>query len=286
MTLPLPIRDPGESADQAFNVPLEPDIFDSVHGIATAQIRALTPARIFQRRSGTSLATSELLSFQLDLGRARDAVQAALQPASFLPELNRALSGRASAVLLHSAARDRREYLQRPDLGRVLDAASAGVLQQRARSIAPAVDRSSLAIVIADGLSALGVERNACPLVAALLPLLPADAWQLQPVCVVEQGRVAVGDEIGQLLRADMLLMLIGERPGLSSPDSLGAYITWKPLLGRNDAERNCISNIRAGGLVPELAAMRIAALMQEATRLQLTGVALKESSLPLEAGQ
>lgn len=286
MTTPLSIGPPAASAEPDLRSQPGSTFLAPTAGIAIAQIRALTPARIFQRRAGSSLATNELLSFQLDHARARDAVHAVLQPASFLPELTGVLSGRAPAVLLHSAAHHRQEYLQRPDLGRVLDAASADVLQQRARSNAPAAGLRRLAIVIADGLSALAVERNACLLVAALLPQLPANAWHLLPVCVVEQGRVAIGDEIGNLLGADILLMLIGERPGLSSPDSLGAYITWQPRTGRTDAERNCISNIRAGGLVPDLAAERIASLIMQATRLRLTGVGMKESSLSIEEGQ
>ena len=208
-----------------------------------ARLRQLTPARIALRRSGISLATGEVLEFQLAHGRARDAVHAPLQPAMLLAALRK--FGGPEPILLHSAAPDRPTYLKRPDLGRKLNEASRKRLETLAN------EPCELAIVVADGLSALAVDRNANPLLAELLPLLKLTfpAMKLAPICVVEQGRVAIGDEIGNLLSASLVIVLIGERPGLSSPDSLGAYITWQPQPGRTtDAERNCISNIRAGG--------------------------------------
>ena len=233
-----------------------------------ARLRKLTPARIALRRSGISLATSEVLDFQLAHGRARDAVHTPLQPATLMAML-RNLGGR-EPVLLHSAAPDRPTYLKRPDLGRKLSEASRKRLETLAN---PACD---LAIVLADGLSALAVERQAEPLLAELLPSI--SDLQLAPICVVEQGRVAVGDEIAHLLHASLAIVLIGERPGLSSPDSLGAYITWQPQPGRTtDAERNCISNIRAEGLSCPQAAARLLHYIREARQKRLTGVALKD---------
>jgi len=250
--------------------PLE---LDEANPQQTAYLKSLTPARVAQRRTGISIATSELLSFQLAHGRARDAVHAALQPASLLAEIQR-LQPATPPILLHSAAPDRQTYLQRPDLGRKLSEISRQRLEELA--IPPASD---LAIVIADGLSALAVERNAAPLLAELLPHLAAENWNLAPISIVQQGRVAIGDEIAHAFRASLVVVLIGERPGLSSPDSLGAYITWAPRPGRTDAERNCISNIRSGGLDYRQAAARLLFYLNTARRLQLTGVALKETA-------
>jgi ethanolamine ammonia-lyase small subunit len=190
------------------------------------------------------------------------------------------------AVCLKSAARNRAEYLRRPDLGRRLSPGSRTALEQvgeptqgqdRAWNGAP-----RLIIVIADGLSAIAPERHALPLLDALLPML--EGWKIGPVVVAEQARVAIGDEIGELMRAELMLLLIGERPGLSSPDSLGVYITWAPRVGRSDAERNCISNIRPEGLSYGLAARKIAGYLTEARRRQLTGVALKEDLPQIKA--
>jgi ethanolamine ammonia-lyase small subunit len=214
-------------------------------------LRELTAARIALGRAGHSLPTRELLAFQMAHARARDAVHRALDPQVF-----------ETGVRLHSAARDRAEYLRRPDLGRKLSADST----------AEHGDWDGV-IVIADGLSATAVNRHARPLMDALLPLL--DGWRIAPVCIVEHARVAIADEIGEKIGAALSLILIGERPGLSSPDSLGAYLTWSPRVGRTDAERNCVSNIRPEGLDPVLAAQRIAMLMRAARDRRLTGVEL-----------
>jgi ethanolamine ammonia-lyase small subunit len=241
-----------------------------------ARLRQLTPARIALRRSGISLATDEVLEFQLAHGRARDAVHAPLQPATLLAALRN--FGVPEPILLHSAAADRPTYLKRPDLGRKLNEASRKRLEAFANE--PCDPNFGLAIVIADGLSALAVERHAEPLLAELLPALlqVVPAMKLAPICVVEQGRVAVGDEVAHLLSAELAIVLIGERPGLSSPDSLGAYITWQPQPGRTtDAERNCISNIRAEGLSYALASTRLLHYVREARQKRLTGVALKD---------
>jgi ethanolamine ammonia-lyase small subunit len=230
-----------------------------------SKLRAYTNARVGLRRAGTSLATNELLDMAQCLAEARDAVHAELSPVSLSQQLKeRGLR----AIPLKSGARDRAEYLRRPNLGRQLSVESRAVLEQTESK------PESLVIVIADGLSAIAAERHAVPVIDALLLLL--DGWQIGPVVIAEQARVAIGDEIGERLKASVTLLLIGERPGLSSPDSLGAYITWAPRVGRSDAERNCISNIRPEGLSYALAAMKIAGYLTEARRRQLTGVALK----------
>jgi len=226
-------------------------------------LRSFTPARVAMGRSGHSWPTAELLRFQLDHARARDAVYQELDPANIcIPH-----------VLLRSAARDRVMYLRRPDLGRVLSPDSHGLLQR---------GDYDAAFVIADGLSATAVHHHAVPLLDALLPRLRAESWVLAPLKVVLQGRVAVGDEIGERLGARLVVVVIGERPGLTSPDSLGVYLTWDPRPGRTDAERNCVSNIRTEGLSYSAAAHKIHFLMREARTRKLSGVALKEDA-PLE---
>jgi ethanolamine ammonia-lyase small subunit len=219
-----------------------------------------------------SLETRELLDFQRAHALARDAVHGRLDAAALAVDLERATQ--LEVVCLHSACSDRATYLQRPDLGRRLDEASRERLAERAEGFGRADAGCELAVIVADGLSALAVERHAVPLLIELLPRL-AD-WAIGPIVVVEQGRVAIGDEIGLALRAQISVVLIGERPGLSSPDSLGAYITWEPRPGRSDAERNCISNIRAEGLSYGQAAEQLRSLLTEARRRRLTGVALK----------
>lgn len=239
-----------------------------------AKLRALTPARVGLGRTGVSQQTRDLLDFQRCHALARDAVHARLEAAALAATLAQ-LSGR-EVVRLHSAAPDRATYLQRPDLGRQLNEASRRLIESQPGDC-------ELALIVADGLSALAVERHAAPLLAELLPRL-AD-WRLAPLCIVEQGRVAIGDEIGAALGARLAVVLLGERPGLSAPDSLGVYITWNPRAGRTDAERNCISNIRGGGLGYVGAAEQLAALLAEARRLQLTGVALKSGPPQLLEG-
>jgi ethanolamine ammonia-lyase small subunit len=238
-------------------------------------LRAFTAARIALGRAGGSVPTQPLLEFQLAHARARDAVARELDEAA----LERTLREAGWEVLrLHSAAPDRRTFVQRPDLGRILSDASKATLE--ARSHAP----HDAALVIADGLSALAVERHAPPLLERLRPRLADAGWRLAPVCVVRQGRVAVGDEIGALVAAALAVMLIGERPGLSAPDSLGVYLTWDPLPGRTNAERNCISNIRPEGLGYALAAHKLFHLMTAARQRRLTGIGLNEDAPPLPA--
>ena len=237
------------------------------------ELRRLTPARIALGRTGTSLPTSAQLDFQFAHAQARDAVHLPFDHAGLSAQLNE--RGRET-LLLHSAATDRNSYLQRPDLGRKLSDASAQSLRDYAEAHPGGVD---LAIVVADGLSALAVHRHTLPFLTRLEEQMSADGWSLAPVVLVEQGRVAIGDEIGQLLGAKMVVMLIGERPGLSSPDSLGLYFTYNPKVGLTDAYRNCISNVRLEGLSYGMAAHRLLYLMREACRRQLSGVNLKDEA-------
>jgi len=226
-------------------------------------LRSYTPARIGLERTGVSLATGPLLDFQLAHARARDAVHAAMDVRMMCDELRR---HGLPVLALKSQAGDRSTYLRRPDLGRRLSENSATVLKP---------GEYDVVFVVADGLSALAVEKHALHLLRTILPMIAG--WRLAPVCVVEQGRVAVGDAIGEALHAPLAVMLIGERPGLSSPDSLGVYITWEPRSGRKDAERNCISNIREEGLSYAAAASRLHYYMDEAARRHMTGLGIKD---------
>jgi ethanolamine ammonia-lyase small subunit len=236
-------------------------------------LRSYTPARIALRRTGVSLATTEILDFQLAHAQARDAVHATLAPQNLTHRLRTEIPSLTTPILtLTSAAPDRATYLRRPDLGRTLAPASAALLHS---------SPCDIVLVIADGLSATAIEHHAVPLLAAFLPTLPP-SQTLGPLCIATQARVAIADHIGSLLHAQLSIVLIGERPGLSSPDSLGVYITWNPVPGRTDADRNCISNIRAAGLNYTTAAARIAFYCAEAHRLHLTGTALKETTPPL----
>ena len=237
------------------------------------QLRRLTPARIALGRTGTSMPTSAQLDFQYAHAQARDAVHLPFDHAGLSSQL--AECGYES-VLLHSAATNRDSYLQRPDLGRKLSDESAQILRNHASAHPGGVD---LVIVVADGLSALAVHRHTVPFLARMREQIEVDGWTVSPVILVEQGRVAVSDEIGELLGAKMVVILIGERPGLSSPDSLGLYFTYNPKVGLTDAYRNCISNVRLEGLSYGMAAHRLLYLMREACRRQLSGVNLKDEA-------
>jgi ethanolamine ammonia-lyase small subunit len=241
-------------------------------------LRRFTEARIGLGRAGAALPIAEVLKFSMAHAQARDAVTT---PIDWCP-IESALGDLGlETVRIESAAGDRDTYLRRPDLGRRLSAASRERLAGRA---GPSPD---LLIVVADGLSSTGVAANAAAVIAALLPLAQKSGWSLGPVLLAVQGRVALGDDAAELLGARSVLVLIGERPGLSSPDSLGAYLTWAPKVGRKDGERNCISNIRRGGMSADEAAFKSHWLLREAMRRQLTGVALKdESSYLLDVGK
>ncbi|NWE40097.1 ethanolamine ammonia-lyase subunit EutC [Pseudomonas yamanorum] len=237
------------------------------------ELRRLTPARIALGRTGTSIPTGAQLDFQFAHAQARDAVHLPFDHAGLSSQL--AERGRDS-LLLHSAAVDRHSYLQRPDLGRRLSDESAQTLRDYADANPGGVD---LAVVVADGLSALAVHKHTLPFLTRMEEQTHAEGWSLSPVILVEQGRVAVADEVGQLLGAKMVVILIGERPGLSSPDSLGLYFTYNPKVGLTDAYRNCISNVRLEGLSYGMAAHRLLYLMREACRRQLSGVNLKDEA-------
>lgn len=237
------------------------------------ELRRLTPARIALGRTGTSMPTRAQLDFQYAHAQARDAVHLPFDHTALSSQLTE--RGRES-LLLHSAATDRNSYLQRPDLGRKLSDESAQTLRDYARANPGGVD---LAVVVADGLSALAVHRHTLPFLARMEEQTAIEGWSLSPVILVEQGRVAVADEIGELLGAKMVVILIGERPGLSSPDSLGLYFTYNPKVGLTDAYRNCISNVRLEGLSYGMAAHRLLYLMREACRRQLSGVSLKDEA-------
>ena len=236
------------------------------------RLRRFTPARIGLARAGAAVTTAELLAFQLAHAQARDAVHAPFDAAKVTADL---AARRYGVVSLASAASDRDAYLMSPHLGRKLEDASRWRLAELACDFA-----CDLVLVVADGLSAVAVQRHAVPLIDALAARLGKEI-KIGTVAVVERGRVAIGDEIGAALNARLALVLIGERPGLSSPDSLGAYLTWAPKAGRTDAERNCISNIRPQGLGYEDAAAKLAYLIAEALRRELTGVMLKDETGP-----
>lgn len=233
------------------------------------KLRALTPARIGLARAGSAVATPDHLRFQLAHARARDAVYDRLDAAPLLEALR---ARGMEALHLASAAGDRETYLLRPDLGRRLDDRSCAMLAGIGRGC-------DVALVLADGLSARAVAQHALPLVDRVLRDFARRQWRAGPIAIVEQGRVAIGDDIGHRLDAALAIVLIGERPGLSAPHSLGVYITWAPAPGRSDAERNCISNIHADGLSYDEAAARLLHLCTEARRRRLTGVALKDET-------
>lgn len=225
-----------------------------------AALRAATSARIGLGRAGAGLPTAPMLAFQLAHARARDAVEAGLDVARLQAEIA------LPSLVTRSAAPDRAAYLRDPDLGRRLAPDAAALPPGEA----------DLAIVAADGLSAVAVQAHAPAVIAALAKALPS--WRLAPVVIARQARVALGDPIGEALGARAVVVLIGERPGLSAADSLSAYITFDPRPGRLDSERNCVSNIRAGGgLAPAAAAAKIAWILTEARRLGFTGVRLKD---------
>ena len=236
-----------------------------------ADLRKLTPARVALGRSGGSLPTRALLGFMLDHARARDAVHAVFDAAALISDL---ADVGLEAVVVSSRVGNRQDYLRRPDLGRQLDQASLRLLQSRKRAAA-----CPLAIVIGDGLSPTAVHAHAVGLLRNLLPRLAADGAGVGATVVASGARVALGDEIGALLKARIVLVLIGERPGLSSPDSLGAYLTFNPGIGRTDADRNCVSNIHGDGLSYDEAAFKIGWLIREGLRREVTGVALKDES-------
>jgi ethanolamine ammonia-lyase small subunit len=247
-----------------------------------AMLRQFTDARIALGRAGVSLPTAAHLDFQLAHAKARDAVHLALDVAQLANTLNAELQDQpAPCLTLHSAAPDRTNYLQRPDLGRRLDAAARDTLDAlKTSKQAPSPRPYDLAFVVVDGLSALAIEQNAAPFLIALQARLATENWSIAPICIVEQGRVAVGDEVAERLGAKMVVVLIGERPGLSSPDSMGLYLSWMPRVGLPDASRNCISNVRPAGLGLDEAAGKLHYLLSQARQRQMSGVNLKDETV------
>lgn len=236
-------------------------------------LRDYTPARVALNRAGDSIAVSELLEMRLAQARARDAIHCSMDVNQLRFEL---ASTGLPCLTVRSAAQTRAEYLRRPDLGRRLHSESRAVLEAHRAGLDHGFD---VVFVIADGLSALAVHHHVPAVLNELLPPLREAGWRIGPLVLAEQARVAVGDEIGSILHARMVVVLIGERPGSSSPDSLGAYLTWEPRPGRTDAERNCISNIRHEGLSYSFAAHKLLYLMTAARTRHLSGVPLKEDA-------
>jgi ethanolamine ammonia-lyase small subunit len=233
------------------------------------QLRNFTRARIALGRVGSSLPTREVLDFGMSHAMARDAVHTPLDAQALCADLTQR---GFETLLVQSAAPDRPTYLLRPDLGRKLSKSGVAMLHSLR------LGECDIAFVIGDGLSSMAVSNHAVAVMEQMRVLLPSQ-WRMAPVVVATQARVALSDEIGALLKARVVVMLIGERPGLSSPDSLGIYITYAPEVGRQDSERNCISNVRPEGLDYPLAARKTLWLVNESLRLKLSGVGLKDES-------
>ena len=232
-------------------------------------LRRLTAARIGLTRTGASLATGPLLDFKLAHARARDAVREPLDEARLTADI--AALG-LPVVAVASAAADRQRYLMRPDLGRRLAPGAEATL-------APHGSSFDVVFVVADGLSARAVQTHAKPVLADVLPRLRVEGWRIAPLVIARHGRVAIGDEIATALSADCVVVLIGERPGLTAPDSMGAYLTWQPGLRTTDADRNCISNIRPEGIGYGDAAFKLAYILRSMRARRLSGVQLKDDS-------
>ncbi|WJV52545.1 ethanolamine ammonia-lyase subunit EutC [Prodigiosinella aquatilis] len=241
-----------------------------VHPNPWQELREYTAARIALGRTGASMPTDELLKFGLAHARARDAVH---QPFDSEMLANSLHEEGLKTLTVHSAAESREQYLCRPDLGRRLSSDSRELL------LAVADQPADLLLVVGDGLSSKAVHRQALPLIQAVLPYVAQLELTLAPIVLAHQARVALGDDIGECLQARMVAILIGERPGLSSPDSLSIYMTWDPNTCRLESERNCISNIRPEGLNYPQAAYKLAWLLEHAFQRRLSGVQLKDES-------
>lgn len=245
-----------------------------IPGDAWQSLKQFTAARIALGSTGVAIPLKEVLQFRLAHAHARDAVFSQLNEELLLQEL---AQFKLDSCSLHSNAKDRNDYLQQPNFGRQLNAASAIQLQNVNKPC-------DIALVVADGLSATAINNHAVPLLQLLIPLLQRSDFSLAPIAVVQQGRVAIADEISVLLKAKFSIVLIGERPGLSSPDSMGAYLTYDPAVGLTDECRNCVSNIRPEGMDYKTAAEKIYYITTEAFRLQYSGVALKDNAGLLNA--
>lgn len=274
----------------AKSTPSQPNSFEGNQTLETVvenpwqSLRDFTSARIALGRSGNSIPTKQLLAFQLDHAQAMDAVHCPLDDGKLLEALHQdpviANATLSAPLVVESQVTDRVMYLQRPDLGRQLNESSWQQLTQIAAQYPQCPD---LAIVIADGLSSVAIAQHAVPFIRRLIQGLQGEhhsGWQLAPITIVKQGRVAVGDDVAECLKAKMVLVLIGERPGLSSPDSMGLYLTWGAKRGFKDSQRNCISNIRPQGLNYDEACQRALYLLHEARKLALSGIHLKDRSV------
>lgn len=247
---------------------MNPDAWDD--------LRQHTKARIALGRAGASIPTQELLDFRLAHARARDAVHSPFDA----EELSERISKLGIAChLANTQARDKQEYLLRPDLGRRLDEPSCAALQKLHGVF-------DLSVIVSNGLSAAAVRQNAVKLISHIIPLAQSLNLRMAPLVIVRNGRVAVQDEIGQILGAKVALIALGERPGLGSAESLGLYFVYSPQLGRKDADRNCISNVRDGGLSPDLAASKVLHLIRQSLNLGISGVHLKDDGESIPAGQ
>jgi len=233
-------------------------------------LKKLTPARVGLARAGSSIATRDILTFDLDHAQARDAVHLPFDSAGIASQLD---DRQIRSIGVHSAAADRTTFLQRPDLGRQLDDPS----RQRLKPFrSPDNESYDLAMVIADGLSPRAIHSNAIAFIDSFKKHSAAHGWRWAPLVIASQARVALADEIGEILNARLSVILIGERPGLSAADSMGIYLTYAPRIGCTDAQRNCISNIRQAGLHPDKAAQQLQVLISGAFKLGLSGVNLK----------
>lgn len=253
-----------------------------------ASLRSMTPARIALGRSGGSLPTVELLQFQHDHALAREAVWRPFDPVSLERELLSAQLPGICVVHVDSAAKDRQQFLQRPDLGRRLDDESATRLSEFAFALQTSGTKlAEIVWIISDGLSADAAHRHAVPLMAEFWQARGTPSNSVVPVVIARHGRVAIQDEIGARLSARAAVILLGERPGLGAPDSLGAYLVYDPKPGRTDAERNCISNIRPQGLCAKSAAMQLVQLSHAMFEQKGSGISLRMGQSPynLEAG-
>jgi ethanolamine ammonia-lyase small subunit len=235
---------------------------------AWAELRGVTPARIGLPRAGASIATEPALALRLAHARARDAVHDALDVARLAVDLG-ALG--KEVVEVASQVADRQTYLMRPDLGRALAPDSATALQRHEQG-------HDLVFVVADGLSARAVQEHAAPVLERVMAALPK-SWRVGPLVIARQGRVAIGDAVAEALQAKCVALLIGERPGLSAPDSMGAYLTYQPHRYTTDADRNCISNIRPAGIGYTDAAFRLTRLLLSMRERKISGVALKDET-------
>lgn len=234
-------------------------------------LKQYTDARIALGRSGHSLPTQELLKFQLAHAQAKDAVLSELKVENLKLKFD---TNNWQSILFKSQVKNRNEYLKRPDLGKKLSIESRNSITKLSTF------NFQLSIVVVDGLSAQAIETNAIPFLELFIPLLQESQIEIAPITIVEQGRVAIGDEIGELLSAQIVVVLIGERPGLSSPNSMGIYMTYHPKVGLTDESRNCISNIRPKGLTYKEAALKLLYLITRSRELKFSGVNLKDELL------